>query len=45
MPLSITLPQAIFASPILSVATPMAGGSLIGYLVNGSVSSANALQP
>lgn len=34
MPWSIALPQAIFASPILSVATPVAGGSLVGYLVN-----------
>ncbi|KAH8429368.1 TspO/MBR family protein [Aspergillus melleus] len=39
MPWSIALPQAIFASPIISVATPMAGGSLIGYLVNGGGST------
>ncbi|KAF5865957.1 hypothetical protein ETB97_001533 [Aspergillus alliaceus] len=31
---SIALPREIFASPILSVATPTTAGLLIGYLVN-----------
>ena len=34
MPWSFALPQAVFGSPILSVATPLTTGSLVGYLVN-----------
>ncbi|KAL3478276.1 TspO/MBR-related protein [Aspergillus californicus] len=34
MPWSFALPQAIFASPLLSTFTPIATGSTIGYLVN-----------
>ncbi|KAF9884132.1 hypothetical protein FE257_002253 [Aspergillus nanangensis] len=34
MPWSVALPQELFASPILSVLTPITTGSLVGYLVN-----------
>ncbi|KAI9369384.1 TspO/MBR-related protein [Aspergillus egyptiacus] len=34
MPWSLALPQAIFASPLLSTLTPIATGSAVGYLVN-----------
>ncbi|KAJ5683542.1 hypothetical protein N7462_006707 [Penicillium macrosclerotiorum] len=34
MPWSFALPQAIFDSPLLAIATPIAGGSLVALLTN-----------